>query len=276
MASTSLQAPPWSASGARFDTSDLGRMLKRPPQLTEKPKQKVLRRTSTSECIRPKTQSLLRKPDLGADERTTTEYHDFLLRKKIDILLKNPCIFRTFQDRCRDSQIMSPIGVRLTLAEFLPQMKLVELLEELQTDPIAEQQPRKQTGIFARLGYISSPRKKPSKEQSPKTKKSKLRIWSRSPRLADNDERSALSAAESLELSLPSLEHTEDDSNDSVASSLIGWTIRQESSCSLNSRQNSLRSLNSRQNSLRSISRESSLRSINFRENSLRCVTQEE
>lgn len=200
--------------------------------------------------------------------RTPDEIRELIFQKRMSILEKNPTLFADFQRRARDANCQSTTSARMILYEFLQEMKLVELLEAIQD--LREDRPpskivrsslksRRNMGILASFGYLRSPKKLPLSPRRPSTIcrrscSSASKVSTKTLDTMQTDDSASVLTADTIGLSMPSLDHTVDyDSDDesSVGSvSVTSWTLQPRAS-----RSPSIRSLRDypRTNSLRSI-----------------------
>jgi hypothetical protein len=148
-------------------------------------------------------------------KRTEDEQAEYLHHTRLNILLKNPAMFRDFQASAREAGAITPTGVRLALCQFLQRMKLVELLEDLQCqhherDVHQSNRTPARRSFFSTFGfynYSRSPSFVPPPTQlrgSQRSSSGGRRPW--------NDDASVLTFDESL--ALPSLAGCGEDDED--------------------------------------------------------------
>jgi hypothetical protein len=65
-------------------------------------------------------------------------YEEALFHRKVNIVVKNPSMFLEFKQRLAESILLSPTGVRLELREFLDELKMPEVLEELKDSALCD------------------------------------------------------------------------------------------------------------------------------------------
>jgi len=194
------------------------------------------------------------------------ERDEDVFQTRLDVLLKNPSLLRDFKARVRDADCLTPAGVRMILHRFLSEMKMVEVLDDLEIEQDNEgetshqQQPLLRLGIFASFGYgrgsnpsSASPTKESARQRARMFRSSGRRntggsLQSTNPHYDTCDDHSTFSF-ESMGLSLPTLDHpieqgrnpyncNDTDDYSSVGSvSVSGWALNDH-------RENSLRSLN--------------------------------
>ena len=211
------------------------------------------------------------------DECITTEeeQEEYLFDKKMDILTKNPTMFQDFQNRVWMKGFATSVGIRLTLYEFFSDMRIAEILEDIQEEDMEEdedeEKPRR-LGIFSSFGYSKS---KPEEVAKPRSRKlSSVRSNRRSSTTPDHDdEGSSIFSLDSVGFSLPShLESTDYDNGDDVSSVGVD-TISGLSVAAGSSPPTSLRSLNAPPVSFSSLtSHPCSMRSLTSRQNSNRSM----
>jgi hypothetical protein len=148
-------------------------------------------------------------------KRTDDEQAEYLHQTRLRILLKNPEMFREFQASARESEAITSTGVRLALHQFLQQMKLAELLEDLQCkQPEEDVQPLHKSptrrSFFSPFGFYTNSRS-PS-FLPPPTQLRRSQRSSSGGRRPWNDDASVLTFDESL--AWPSLASCEDDGED--------------------------------------------------------------
>jgi len=236
-----------------------------PPLLQQRPRQLSCTTTPTGISLGGRIRkriSIMRNRRAAKERRATrierAEQQEGLHQTKLQIVFKNPTLFRAFKERVRNAGCFTPVGVRFVLRQFLSEMKVVDLLEDLRIEQDTteeEDQPRRGLGIFASFGYGRT------STTSTTTKGSRTSSKPGSGRHFEIDDQSILSL-ESIGLSLPSLDHADEQEGDSDDCSSVdtmstGWSsvnhqhIHHQHSPP---RQSSLRSLeSSRQGSLRSI-----------------------
>lgn len=206
-----------------------------------------------------------------AIKRSKDEQTEYLHQTRLRILLKNPEMFRDFKERARATKTISATGVRMALCQFLGEMKLVELLDDLrfesEEEPPAKQHRRR--SFFSPFAGYGRPQPTPSSTIPQALPRKSRRSSRRSRRMSELDDTSVLSTDESsVSFSVLSQDRAEEDDSDTDDCSSVGsvsnastWSARSpvslHSSFRLQSpRPSSLRSTGSRPSSLQFVIQE--------------------
>jgi hypothetical protein len=180
------------------------------------------------------------KPDGDRHSLESRRFEELVFDTRLQIVMKNPAMFRRFVDRAIKSRQLTQLGASAVFYIFVQDLRIVELLDDIRREASRRIRRSSGGGLFTSLGYSSNKSTSSSsvnidaQEYAPKPttpmcnrrahnhRQRKVRVYD--PSL---DDQSVISS-DTHDLTLPSLDATAEESSDEESSVGSLWSVKEE------------------------------------------------